>query len=123
MSNFGNKSFDEVFESVRRDLFRTMLEEDSDAGENLSGQTVGNWRLVSRIARGGLATVYKAERADGAYDQTVAFKVMRRGLDTDDLIARFRAERQILSSLEHPAIAQILDGGALEEVAVSRGDR
>ena len=115
MSDFGDKSFDEIFASARRDLFQTMLEVDEGAEEDLSGQTIGNWRLEKRLARGGLATVYKAERADDAYAQTVAFKVMRRGLDTDDLIARFRAERQILSSLEHPAIAQILDGGALDD--------
>ena len=115
MSEFGDKSFDEIFAGARRDLFRTMLGDGEETGENLSGQTIGNWHLVSKIARGGLATVYKAERADDAYDQVVAFKVMRRGLDTDDLIARFRAERQILSSLEHPAIAQILDGGALDD--------
>ena len=115
MSERGDKSLDEIFATARRDLFRAMLGDDEKARENLSGQTIGNWRLVSKIARGGLATVYKAERADDAYDQLVAFKVMRRGLDTDDLIARFRAERQILSSLEHPAIAQILDGGALDD--------
>lgn len=115
MSEFGDKSFDEIFAGARRDLFQTMLSDDEKAAENLSGQTIGNWCLVSKIARGGLATVYKAERADDAYDQVVAFKVMRRGLDTDDLIARFRAERQILSSLEHPAIAQLIDGGALDD--------
>lgn len=115
MSEFGDKSFDDIFAAARRDLFRTMLSDDESAGEDLSGQTIGNWNLVTRLARGGLATVYKAERADDAYHQTVAFKVMRRGLDTDDLITRFRAERQILSSLEHPAIAQILDGGALDD--------
>ncbi|MEM9532046.1 MAG: serine/threonine-protein kinase [Pseudomonadota bacterium] len=83
--------------------------------ENLAGQRVGHWELKQPIARGGLATVYRAERADGEFDQTVAFKVLRRGLDTDDLIARFQVERQILSALDHPAIVQILDGGALED--------
>jgi serine/threonine-protein kinase len=111
----GDDFLSDTIDHARKNLFRTMLSGDEKAVENLSGQTIGNWRLVSKIARGGLATVYKAERADDAYDQVVAFKVMRRGLDTDDLIARFRAERQILSSLEHPAIAQILDGGALDD--------
>ena len=100
---------------VRERLWKSILSDDVEAGEDLSNQRIANWLLLERIARGGLATVYKAERADDAYDQTVAFKVMRRGLDTDDLISRFRAERQILSSLEHPSIAQILDGGALED--------
>ena len=83
--------------------------------EDLSGQRVDAWRLNKRLARGGLATVYLANRDDGQYDQRAAFKVLRRGLDTDDLVARFRAERQILSALEHPGIAKILDGGALED--------
>ncbi len=86
-----------------------------DAEEDLTGQHAGHWRIAERIARGGLATVYKAHRDDGEFDQTVAFKVLRRGLDTDDVVARFRAERQILSTLDHPSIAQILDGGALPD--------
>jgi serine/threonine-protein kinase len=59
--------------------------------------------------------VYLASRDDGTYEQTAAFKVLRRGLDTDDLVARFRAERQFLSTLDHPSIAQILDGGSLPD--------
>jgi len=114
-SNESDERLHDTIDHARENLFRSMLGDSAETGEDLSGQTVGNWLLKSRLARGGLATVYKAERADGAYDQIVAFKVMRRGLDTDDLIARFRAERQILSSLEHPAIAQILDGGALDD--------
>jgi serine/threonine-protein kinase len=61
-----------------------------------------------------MATVYEAERADGTYEQRVALKVLRRGLDTEDLVRRFIAERQILSSLSHPNIARLLDGGATD---------
>jgi serine/threonine-protein kinase len=110
---------DEVLEqsldTAREALWRSVLGADEHAGEDLSGQQIDIWRLTKRLARGGLATVYLAQRADGAYEQTAAFKVLRRGLDTDDLIARFRAERQILSTLDHPSIAQILDGGALPD--------
>ena len=103
---------------IRDRLLQSVLgdgEAERDAGEDLCGQRIDAWRLGKRLARGGLATVYLAHRADGTYEQRAAFKILRRGLDTDDLVARFRAERQILSSLEHPAIAQILDGGALED--------
>jgi serine/threonine-protein kinase len=103
------------FDTAREALWRSVVGADEHAGEDLSGQQIDIWRLTKRLARGGLATVYLAERADGAYEQTAAFKVLRRGLDTDDLIARFRAERQILSTLDHPSIAQILDGGALRD--------
>ncbi len=103
------------FGEIRERMWQSVLNEEGNFGEDLSGQRVDVWLLKERIARGGLATVYLAKRDDGAFDQTVAFKVLRRGLDTDDLIARFRAERQILSALEHPSIAQILDGGALDD--------
>jgi eukaryotic-like serine/threonine-protein kinase len=102
------------FDDIRGRLWRCVLTGDS-AAEDLSGQRIDAWRIETQIARGGLATVYLARRDDGAFEQTVAFKVLRRGLDTDDLVARFRAERQILSALDHPCIAQILDGGALED--------
>ncbi len=72
---------------------------------------VGPWRLLAPLGRGGMGTVYLACRADQAYRQKVAVKVLRRGLDTADLVARFRRERQILAQLEHPAIARLLDGG------------
>jgi serine/threonine-protein kinase len=76
------------------------------------GDQLGRYRILSRLGRGGMATVYLAERADGTYEQRVALKLLRRGLDTEDLIRRFVAERQILSSLSHPNIAKLLDGGA-----------
>lgn len=102
-------------DDARGEFLTEIFEEDPEAGEDLSGQVVNSWRLEKRLARGGLATVYIAHRHDGEFDQKAAFKVLRRGLDTDDLIARFRAERQILSTLEHPSIAQILDGGAMDD--------
>ncbi len=75
------------------------------------GQRFGPYRIVREIARGGMGAVYLAERADGQYEQRVALKVIRRSLDIDPLLHRFRAERQILASLEHANIARLLDGG------------
>jgi serine/threonine-protein kinase len=103
------------FDGIRCRLLDSVAGEEGEAGEDLSGRRVNAWQLEKRLARGGLATVYLARRADGAFDQTVAFKVLRRGLDTDDLVARFRAERQILFGLDHPSIARIYDGGALDD--------
>ena len=102
-------------DAARNRLFRSLVHDEEHAAEDLSGRRVGPWRLEERIARGGLATVYRARRDDGAFEQTVAVKVLRRGLDTDDVIDRFRAERQILVQLEHPAIARIYDGGAMPD--------
>ncbi|MDJ0911728.1 MAG: serine/threonine-protein kinase [Woeseiaceae bacterium] len=110
-----DKDVDAQIEGARDRMVQSIFEDDPDAGEDLSDKVFQNWRLEKRIARGGLATVYLAHRDDGEFEQKAAFKVLRRGLDTDDLIARFRAERQILSSLAHPSIAQILDGGALDD--------
>lgn len=111
-------ALDSRLTGVRERMMENVLagkKEGRPDAEDLSGQRVDSWRLTKRLARGGLATVYLANRDDGEYDQRAAFKVLRRGLDTDDLVARFRTERQILSALEHPGIAKILDGGALDD--------
>jgi serine/threonine-protein kinase len=107
--------FETPYSGARDRLLADVVAADVAPEEDLTGQRAGNWRIDRRIARGGLATVYLARRDDGEFDQTVALKVLRRGLDTDDVVARFRAERQILSALDHPAIAKILDGGALPD--------
>jgi serine/threonine-protein kinase len=72
---------------------------------------IGAWHIVREIGRGGMGVVYLAARADGDFEQRVALKVMRRGLDEDQIRARFRRERQILARLRHPAIASLVDGG------------
>ncbi|MEM6335703.1 MAG: serine/threonine-protein kinase, partial [Bacteroidota bacterium] len=71
----------------------------------------GPYRLLQSLGRGGMGTVYLAQRDDGAFEQNVAVKIVRRGMDTDDILTRFRTERQILASLQHPNIARLLDGG------------
>jgi eukaryotic-like serine/threonine-protein kinase len=76
---------------------------------------IGPYRIVSQLGRGGMGQVYLAERQLDDVRQRVALKVMRRGLDTDDLIERFRTERRILATLDHPNIARILDVGATPE--------
>jgi tRNA A-37 threonylcarbamoyl transferase component Bud32/tetratricopeptide (TPR) repeat protein len=78
-------------------------------------ERAGPYRLVGLLGRGGMADVYAGERADGDFAQRVAVKVLRRGLDTHDLLARFLRERRILARLEHPAIARLLDGGELAD--------
>lgn len=76
-----------------------------------SGEQVGPFRLGARLGRGGMGEVYRAERTDGDYRQTVAIKLLRRGLDSEDVLGRFIQERRILARLEHPAIARLIDGG------------
>jgi len=72
---------------------------------------IGPYELLRELGHGGMGTVYLAARADDEYRQTVALKLIRRGMDTDLVVSRFRNERQILASLHHPNIAALLDGG------------
>ena len=85
------------------------------AERSWDGRRVGAYRIVREIGRGGMSRVFLAERADGQFDQEVALKLLRPGLDTDIDGARFRAERQILASLNHPNIARLLDGGITDD--------
>ncbi len=85
---------------------------DGQEPEEPAGRRIGRYRIVHRLARGGMGTVYLAERADGAFRRRAALKLLRPGLDTDDILDRFRAERQILADLEHPNIARLIDGGS-----------
>jgi serine/threonine-protein kinase len=62
-----------------------------------------------------MGTVWLADRADGQFEQRVALKLVKRGMDTDEILDRFRRERQILARLEHPGIARLLDGGVSED--------
>ncbi len=73
---------------------------------------IGPYKLVRVIGQGGMGTVYLAVRDDDQYQKRVAIKLLKRGMDTDDIIRRFRYERQILASLDHPHIARLFDGGA-----------
>ena len=79
------------------------------------GRRLGPWRIVSLIASGGMGEVWRAERVDGEFEQQVAVKAMREGFNPVGLVARFRAERQILASLDHPNLAKVLDGGITDD--------
>ena len=72
---------------------------------------VGPYRLEEEIGRGGMSRVFRAERTDGGFEQTVAVKLLRIGLDTEPARRRFRLEQQVLATLQHPNIADLLDGG------------
>ena len=72
---------------------------------------IGAYRVIGTLGKGGMGSVYLAERTDDAYRKRVAIKVMKRGMDTDEIIRRFRSERQVLAGLDHPHIVRLLDGG------------
>lgn len=93
---------------IPRDLF-------PEAEESLAGRQFGAYQVLREIGRGGLGAVYLAARADDEYRKQVAIKLVRRGLDTEDILQRFRNERQILAQLDHPNIARLIDGGTTDD--------
>lgn len=97
-----------IDESLAEDLEAELA---SDVTDALTGTSVGAWRVIEPIARGGMGTVYRVQRAEGGFEQTGALKVIRRGFATEESVRRFRRERKILAGLEHANIARLLDGG------------
>src|SRR5690606_20883842 len=98
----------EVFALLTED---DLLSADAVPPDARLGMRLGAYRIDSRIARGGMATVYRASRADDQFRQQVAVKVMDVRLSDPALVALFRNERQILAMLEHPSLTRLLDGG------------
>jgi serine/threonine protein kinase len=86
---------------------------DDGAAAEMAGRRIGPYRVVRLLGHGGMGSVYLAVR-DDHYQKEVAIKLLKRGMDTDSLLSRFRQERQILANLEHPFIARLLDGGATD---------
>jgi serine/threonine-protein kinase len=76
-----------------------------------AGDQIGPWQLVRPLGRGGMGTVWLAQRADGQFQRVVALKLISAGQETQAIQNRFLRERQILASLNHPNIAKLLDGG------------
>src|SRR5215471_2272999 len=77
------------------------------------GTAIGRYKLLERIGEGGFGVVYMAEQQEPV-TRKVALKVIKAGMDTREVIARFEAERQALALMDHPNIAKVLDGGTTE---------
>jgi serine/threonine-protein kinase len=94
----------------------TSFEEDGSLGlrEGI-GEICGRWRATALLGSGGMGAVYAAERMDGQYEQRGALKLLRLGMDSEEILRRFLRERQILARLEHPNVARLLDGGLAED--------
>lgn len=95
----------EVVESEVRSLF-------AGDGDSMTGSQLGHYRILAELGRGGMGTVYLGERSDDQFRKEVAIKVVKRGMDSSEVLQRFRHERQILAGLEHPYIARLIDGGS-----------
>ena len=81
----------------------------------IAGKKIGAYRIVREIGRGGMAVVYLGERDDQSYRKQVAIKMVKPGIDTEQILQRFRNERQTLAALDHSNIVKLLDGGSTED--------
>jgi serine/threonine protein kinase/tetratricopeptide (TPR) repeat protein len=84
-------------------------------GELMVGHHIGPYKIIREIDRGGMGAIFLAARDDDQYQKRVAIKLIKRGMDTDFILRRFRHERQILANLDHPNIARLIDGGSTED--------
>src|SRR5438874_5260375 len=94
-------------------LKATMKIEFADTPDEAVGQTLGRYKLLEKVGEGGCGVVYVAEQTEPVR-RRVALKVIKLGMDTKQVIARFEAERQALALMDHPNIAKVLDAGATE---------
>src|SRR5690349_8062294 len=92
-----------------------VLESFVEEEDPMIGRRLGSYRIEKEIGRGGMGAVYEASRADNEFNKRAAIKLVKRGMDTDFILRRFRKERQILAALDHPHIAGLLDGGTTED--------
>ena len=93
-----------------------LLEEPALGGDaGMIGRRIGPYRIVEEIGEGGMSRVYLGVRADDAFRKNVAIKLVKRGMDYEFILRRFRHERQIMASLDHSNIARLLDGGSTAE--------
>lgn len=102
-----------LYDSAKSGVLQALLD-DSDE-DPMVGKLLGNYRIEREIGRGGMGAVYEAYRADGEFRLRVALKIVKRGIDTDFVLKRFRNERQILAALDHPFITRLIDGGSTDD--------
>jgi len=100
---------------ARATMIPTVPPEPGKLSESAPPERVGVYRIVAPIGRGGMGMVYRAERDDGLFAQTVAIKLIRPGIFSPRAAAQFARERQILAGLQHPNIARLYDGGSTED--------
>lgn len=108
LSEDETNDFGDFIQAPIKDVARSLPQSSTD---NYIGRNIGQYKVVKLLGQGGMGAVYLAERSDAEYYRQVALKIVRRGMDSSFVLKRFRVERQILATLEHPNIAQLLDGG------------
>ncbi|HYX30870.1 MAG TPA: serine/threonine-protein kinase [Pyrinomonadaceae bacterium] len=89
--------------------------DDGSFGASIIGKSIGPYQIIRELGRGGMGSVFLAIRGAADFNQQVALKIIKRGMDTDAILQRFVIERQILANLQHPNIAGFLDGGTTSD--------
>lgn len=88
---------------------------EDESKETFINKRIENYLILEKIGSGGMGAVYLAERVNSDFKQKVALKIIKRGMDSEAILKRFATERRILSTLRHPNIAQLIDGGISTE--------
>ncbi|HEY8561720.1 MAG TPA: protein kinase [Pyrinomonadaceae bacterium] len=99
---------DDADDTLEKNVFEVF---EGDGAPPKTPAQIGAYKILREIGRGGMGVVYEAVRENKNFRQRVALKVIKRGMDSDAVVSRFRHEQKILASLEHPFIARFLDGG------------
>jgi serine/threonine protein kinase/predicted negative regulator of RcsB-dependent stress response len=107
------KAYDFI-ENAAVDKAFGLLATEQEETKSFVGQQFGVYKIIKEIGRGGMGAVFLAKRDDKQFEKRVAIKIIKRGMDTEEVLKRFRTERQILASLEHSNIARLLDGGTTD---------
>ena len=116
MDESEEKNFLHHLADDRQELMDDLSRGWSAPGEgDVIGKKIGSFRITERLGSGGMGIVYKAERADGSFEQTVAVKLIKQEVVSEETILRFKTERDILARLTHPHIARLYDGGITDD--------
>jgi len=106
---------DELTKGIFQSAVCKALQELPTRRDKHIGSRIGPYHVVRQLSQGGMGIVYLAIRSDQHYLQTVAIKIVKSGVNSEELVSRFRYERQILANLTHPNIGAILDGGSTKD--------
>ena len=109
------KYVDNFLESQDILNYVNLFDDATSSNNSLLNKSIKNYKIVREIGVGGMGAVYLAERTSGDFEQKVAVKILRSELNTEFLRKRFRDERNILATLEHPNLARLLDAGTTED--------
>ena len=100
---------------VAEEMAAAHFEDSQSVSDHMIGKRISQYRIVARVGSGGMGEVFRAVRADEVYEKLVALKLISTGRHATSFVNRFKTERQILASLDHPNIARLFDGGTTED--------